>query len=128
MPGHEALVARLLDEEACAPHQNIRANEALHGVENVGVAHNLVDPGEQQIAFGTQPAGRQACRRLDGLEPLPVVLSVLAREHADRREITVLRVLAHILRRQCHRSFFHHTGPPHPLNCLGAARGLTMAR
>src|SRR5215831_17131053 len=84
MPGNEALVPWLLDEEASAPHQNIRPDETLHGVEDVGVAHDLVHPREQQIAFGTQPASRQASRGLDSLEPLTIALSLRARQHADR--------------------------------------------
>ena len=46
MPGHEAGVVRLLDEERGAPDQEVRTKHILDCVEHARMANKFVDPGE----------------------------------------------------------------------------------
>ena len=50
MPGHEAGIVRLLDEEAGIPAQDVRPQQILDRVEDFGMPDHLVDPGEQHVA------------------------------------------------------------------------------
>src|SRR3954468_18398453 len=50
MPGHEARIVRLLDEEAGVPAQDIRTQQILHGIENLRMPDHLIDPGEEHVA------------------------------------------------------------------------------
>ena len=49
VPGHEAGAVRLLDEEVGGPAEQIGAEHILGGVDDLGMMHQLVDPGEQQV-------------------------------------------------------------------------------
>ncbi|MEH2570227.1 hypothetical protein V1289_009854 [Bradyrhizobium sp. AZCC 2289] len=50
MPGHEAWIERLLDEEAGIPAQDVRPQQILDRIENFGMSDHLVDPAEEHVA------------------------------------------------------------------------------
>src|ERR1700688_159837 len=47
MPGHEAGVMRLLDEETSVAAKDVRPKQILDRIENFRMADHVVDPGEQ---------------------------------------------------------------------------------
>src|SRR5262245_8514409 len=102
MPGYEALVVRLLDEKAGAPDQNVAADDGFDRIEHLGVAHYLIDPGQEQMAFRAQRAVGQPPRGLDRLELGAVTQSFLRRKNADGREIAVPVVVKGRVLSQCH--------------------------
>ena len=53
MPGYEAGIMGLLDEEAGVPAQDIRSQQILDGVQDRGMADHIVDPREQHVAAVT---------------------------------------------------------------------------
>src|SRR5690349_18478491 len=103
MPGDKAPVVRLLDEKARAPDQNVGTNDALDGVEDAGMAHDLIDPGQQQMAFRAQRSGGQPARGLDLLELAAIAASLLRRQGANGREISFPLIPKGCLLRQSHR-------------------------
>src|SRR3954454_17638238 len=50
MPGHEARIMGLLDEEAGIPAQQILPEQILHRIEDFRMPDHLVDPGEEHVA------------------------------------------------------------------------------
>jgi hypothetical protein len=55
-----------------SPGQDVWTDDALDGIQHVGVPHDLVDPGQQEMALRAQAARRQAARLLDRMQALPV--------------------------------------------------------
>src|SRR5579871_3562277 len=50
MPGHESGIARLLDEKAGVPAEDVRAQQILDRIQDFWMADHLVDPGKQHVA------------------------------------------------------------------------------
>src|SRR5579871_709573 len=70
MPGHESGIARLLDEEAGVPAEDIRAQQILDRIQDFRMADHLVDPGKQHVAAMAHLAlDRTAAPRLVVFEP-----------------------------------------------------------
>ena len=68
VPGHEAGIARLLDEEAAAPAEDVRADHILYRIEDAGMANELIQPGEQQVGLVAQRALQAAGLGFEGFE------------------------------------------------------------
>ena len=62
VPGDEARIARLLDEERRIPAVEVRAQHVFDRVENFRVADEIIDPGKQHVAAMAHAAlDRPAC-------------------------------------------------------------------
>ncbi len=64
VPGHEARVVRLLDEEVGGPAQDVRPDHVLDRVEDLRVVHQFVGPGEEEVAScaaSCPAAARRSC-------------------------------------------------------------------
>ena len=51
MPGNEPAITGFLGIKMTRPDHDVRADQILDHVENSRVAHQLVDPREQQVTF-----------------------------------------------------------------------------
>ena len=49
VPGHETRAVRLLDEEIGGPAQQIGPKHILGRIDDLGVMHELIHPGEEQV-------------------------------------------------------------------------------
>ena len=49
MPGYEARAVGLLNEEIRGPTEKIGAEHILGRIDDLGMVHELVDPGEKQV-------------------------------------------------------------------------------
>src|SRR6266849_7997687 len=96
VPGHEGRIAGLLDEEARAPAEQVRAEDVLDRVQDARVADQLVEPGEEQMALVPELAAQRAAPlALDRLEPRAIAGRLLGREHAEGEVEPVTAVLRH---------------------------------
>ncbi len=76
----------ILDEQARAPAQDVRTQHVLDGIEDVLVAHQLRDPGLEQVDLLT--LGERVPAVMDALvifESLPVSRRLSGRQHANGR-------------------------------------------
>ena len=109
MPGDVARVVRFLGEEAARPAQDVGSDHALDRIEHGVVAHQLVEPGEQQMGLLLHGAlERPAVRRLGGFHLLSTGGRPLRAEHPDRAQVSLLVILPDLRVRQAH-------GPTSPL-------------
>ena len=60
VPGNEARIISILDEELRPPAQNVRTHDVFNGVENAGMTHEFIDPGQQQVRLGVRAGGETA--------------------------------------------------------------------
>src|SRR5919199_857475 len=107
VPGDEARVVRLLDEEAAAPAQDVGTEHVFHGVQNARMADQLVEPGEQQVRFVPHRAfQRSAGARLVIFQPLAVLARFFGCQDVDWEIISIPPVFRDIFIRQHSRSSF----------------------
>ena len=98
VPRHEGRVARLLDEEARAPAEQVRAEDVLDRIEDAGIPDQPVEPREQEMALLPELAAeRPAVGALHRLEPGAIAARLLGREHADRKVEPVATIPGHRL-------------------------------
>ena len=97
VPRHEGRRVRLLGEEGRAPAQDVGPDHVLDRVEDLGVARQLVGPGEQEVRLLAHVAAeRPAQRALVRLQPVAVGPRLGRRQHADREMETVPAVVRHL--------------------------------
>jgi hypothetical protein len=103
VPGDEAGILRLLDEETGVPAQDIGPQHILDRIEDFGVADHLVDPGKQYVAAMAHLApDRAATLGLVCLELVAKVSDLAWRERIDRKVVAIatirgdLRLVQHL--------------------------------
>src|ERR1700738_3654308 len=93
MPGHEAGIARFLDEEAGIPAQDIWPEHVLDRIEDFGMTGHLIDPGEQHVAAMTHLAlDRAAALGLIILEPAAEIGYFARAQGLDREVVTAVAI------------------------------------
>src|ERR1700761_8488874 len=93
MPGHEAGIARLLDEEAGVPAQDVGTEHVLDGIEYLWMPDHLVDPGKQHMAAMAHLAlDRPAARSLVIFQLAAEARHLISAQHIDREVITVAAI------------------------------------
>jgi hypothetical protein len=104
VPGYEGRIVGLLDEEAGAPHEQVRAQDVLDGVEDRRVADEVGQPREQEMRLVPDLTGQSAAVGvLDGFQPAPTLPRLRRRQHGDREVEAVSTVLLDHRRRQMPR-------------------------
>src|SRR5580704_66406 len=93
MPGDESGIARLLDEEAGVPAQDIGPKQILDRVEDPGMADHVVDPGKQHVAAMAHLAlDRATGPRLIVLELAAKFGDLALAQHIDRKMVAALAI------------------------------------
>src|SRR5437879_8945827 len=93
MPGHEARIMRFLDEEAGIPAQDVRAQQVLDGVQNLGMPDHVVDPGEEHMAAMAHLAlDRASARGFIILEPAAKIGHFARAQRVDREVIAAVAI------------------------------------
>ena len=81
--------------------QDVRPDDAFHRVEHLGMTHQFVHPGEQQVRLGPHQVGQSAeCVALLALERLETaaVMAHLVRRQAIHREEKAVTLVLRDLR------------------------------
>ena len=92
MPGYEPGAVRLLDEEIRGPAEQIGPQHILGGIDDPGVVHDLVDPGEEQVRLVPPVALQRSPGR--GLVPLEAAAIAGHLSGGKRRHREVVAVAA----------------------------------
>src|SRR5262249_28777928 len=94
----------LLDEEAAAPAEDVRADDVLHRVEDARMADQIVEPGEQQMRLLPQRTGDAARTCLVVLQPAAQARGLGGRDPPQRRGIPLVLIELHdVLGESLHR-------------------------
>ncbi len=105
MPGNKTRIVRFLDEEAGVPAQDIRPEQILHGIQDFGVPHHLVDPGEQHVAAVAHLALDRAPALGFIILELAAKIGYFARaECIDRKVVTTVAITSDVILAQ---QFWH---------------------
>ncbi len=93
MPGHEARVMRLLDEETGIPAQDVRAQQILDGIQDFGMPDHVVDPGEQHMAAMAHLAfDRASAHSFIVLEPAAKIGHFAGAQRVNREVIAAVAI------------------------------------
>src|SRR5262245_9503130 len=109
MPGHEPGIMRLLDEETGIPAEDIRAQQILDRIQNLGMAEYVVDPGKEHVAAMAHLAlDRDAGPRLIVLELAAKFFDFALAQDVDREMVAALAIARDLALAQQ----FRHSCPP----------------
>ena len=101
VPRDETRVARFLDEEAAAPDQNVGADHLLDRVENAGMAHQFVQPGQKQMRLVAKSPGQSVVGGLKSLQAIAQISGFAIGQRTYWRIKTLFVELADRVRRDC---------------------------
>ena len=92
VPRDEPPRARRLDPELRGEQQDVRADQVLHRVDDLGPRGERVRPREAEMALHVDVAGGEPARRLERLERFAHGRGLAGAEPGQRREIAVLAI------------------------------------
>src|SRR6266851_349965 len=93
MPGYEARVMRFLDEEAGIPAQDVRTQQVLDGIQDLGMPDHVVDPGEEHVAAMAHLAlDRASARGFIILEPAAKIGHFVRAQRVNREVIAAVAI------------------------------------
>src|SRR2546427_98308 len=94
VPGDVRRIVRLLDEEARAPAQEVRAEDVLDRVEDARMPHQPIEPREEQMGLVAKlAADGAAALGFVRLEAAAAARRLLPRQHADRNVEPIAMIL-----------------------------------